>query len=74
MITLAWLQLKILVLTLQDVLTLFCYCWVVICLTVILRDVTVLQQEARSLGLRLSQEAERKAEIRRSKGKIWRRR
>ena len=69
----AWLQPKLLVLKLQDVLTLFCYHWVVICLTLILRYLTALKQEARSLGLRLSQEVERKEENKRSKKRIWRR-
>ena len=47
-----WLQPRLRILTLQDLLTLFCYHWVVICLTLILRNLSRLQQEAESLGQR----------------------
>ena len=50
-----WLQPRLPGLTLQDVLTLFFYQWVVICLTLILRDLSTLQQEAKGLGQRLAQ-------------------
>ena len=69
----AWLQPRLPVLTLQDVLTLFFYQWVVICLTLILRDLTTLQQEAKSLGQRLAQEVERREENKRSRRRVWRR-
>ena len=62
-----WLQPRLPVLTLQDVLTLFFYQWVVICLTLILRDLSTLQQEAKGLGQRLSKEVEKKEENKRSR-------
>ena len=62
-----WLQPRLPVLTLQDVLTLFFYQWVVICLNLILRDLSTLQQEAKGLGQRLSKEVEKKEENKRSR-------
>ena len=62
-----WLQPRLPVLTLQDVLTLFFYQWVVICLTLILRDLSTLQQEAKGLGQRLAQEVEKREENKRSR-------
>ena len=69
-----WLQPRLRVLTLQDLLTLFCYHWVVICLTLILRDLSRLQQEAKSLGQRWAQEVEKREESKRSRKRDWRRR
>ena len=69
-----WLQPRLPVLTLQDVLTLFFYHWVVICLTLILRDLSRLQQEAKSLGQRWAQEVEKREESKRSRKRDWRRR
>ena len=57
-----WLQPRLPVLTLQDVLTLFFHHWVVICLTLILRDLSTLRQEGKDLGQRLTQEAEKREE------------
>ena len=62
-----WLQPRLPVLTLQDVLTLFFYHWVVICLTLILRDLSTLRQEAKGLGQRLAQEVEKREENKRSR-------
>ena len=62
-----WLQPRLPVLTLQDVLTLFFYQWVVICLTLILRDLSTLRQEAKGLGQRLAQEVEKREENKRSR-------
>ena len=69
----AWLQPRLPVLTLQDVLTLFFYHWVVICLTLILRDLSTLQQEAKGLGQRLAQEVEKREENKKSRKKDRRR-
>ena len=67
-----WLQPRLPVLTLQDVMTLFFYQWVVICLTLILRDLSTLQQEAKGLGQRLAQEVEKREENKRSRKRTWR--
>ena len=69
-----WLQPRLPVLTLQDVLTLFFYQWVVICLTLILRDLSTLQQEAKGQGQRLAQEVEKREENKRNKKRTWRKR
>ena len=69
-----WLQPRLRVLTLQDLLTLFCYHWVVICLTLILRDLSRLQQEAESLGQLWAQEVEKREESKRSRKRDQRRR
>ena len=69
-----WLQPRLRVLTLQDMLTLFCYHWVVICLTLILRNLSRLQQEAESLGQRLAQEVEKREKSKGSKKRAQRRR
>ena len=69
-----WLQPRLPVLTLQDVLTLFFYQWGVICLSLILRDLTTLRQKAKSLELRLAQELKRREENKRNRKSIWRRR
>ena len=69
-----WLQPRLPVLTLQDVLTLFFYQWGVICLSLILRDLTTLRQKAKSLELRLAQELKRREENKRNRKRIWRRR
>ena len=68
-----WLQPRLPVLTLQDVLTLFFYQWVVICLTLILRDLSTLQQEAKGLGRHLAQEVEKREENKRSRKRDRRR-
>ena len=62
-----WLQPRLPVLTLQDVLTLFFYQWVVICLTLILRDLSTLPQEAKGLGQPLAQEVEKREKNKRSR-------
>ena len=69
-----WLQPRLPVLTLQDVLTLFFYQWVEISLTLILRDLSTLQQEAKGLGQRLAQEVEKREENKRIKKRTWRKR
>ena len=69
-----WLQPRLRVLTLQDLLTLFCYHWVVICLTLILRNLSRLQQEAESLGQRWAQEVEKRDKSKGSKKRRQRRR
>ena len=69
-----WLQSRLPGLTLQDVLTLFFYQWVVICLTLILRDLSTLRQEAKGLGQRLAQEVEKREENKRIKKRTWRKR
>ena len=55
-----WLHPRLRVLTLQDLLTVFCFHWVVITLTLILRDLSRLQQEAESLGQRWAQEVKKR--------------
>ena len=69
-----WLQPRLRILTLQDFLTLFCYHWVVICLTLILRDLSRLTQEAEGLGQCLAQEVEKREESKRSRKRDRRRR
>ena len=68
-----WLQPRLKILTLQDLLALFCYHWVVICLTLILRNLSRLQQEAESLGQRLDKEVKKREEKEQSR-KGYRRR
>ena len=57
-----WLHPKVPTLNLQDVLTLFCYQWTVICLTLILRNLSILQEEAESFGRRLNEEVKKREE------------
>ena len=68
-----WLQPRLRILTLQDLLTLFCYHWVVICLTLILRDLSRLQQEAESLGQRWDKEVKNREEKEQSRKRDRRR-
>ena len=68
-----WLQPRLRILTLQDLLTLFCYHWVVICLTLILRDLSRLQQEAESLGQRWDKEVKNREEKEQSRNRDRRR-
>ena len=68
-----WLQPRLRILTLQDLLTLFCYHWVVICLTLILRNLSRLQQEAESLGQRWDKEVKNREEKEQSRKRDRRR-
>ena len=68
-----WLHPRVKILTLQDLLTLFCYHWVVICLTLILRNLSRLQQEAESLGQRLDKEVKKREEKEQSRKRYRRR-
>ena len=55
-----WLHPRLRALILQDLLTVFFFHWVVITLTLILRNLSGLQQEAESLGQCWAQEVEKR--------------
>ena len=68
-----WLKPRLPVLTLQDLITIFLYHWGIICFSLLLRDLTTLQQQVERLEQRLVQEEERREENnRRSRKRVWR--
>ena len=69
-----WLHPKVPTLTLQDLLTVLFYHWVVICITLILRNLGRLQEEAESVGSRLNEEVKKREEKEQSRKSHRRRR
>ena len=68
-----WLKPRLPVLTLQDLITLFLYHWGIICFSLLLRDLTTVQQQVERLEQHLVQEEERREENnRRSRKRVWR--
>ena len=68
-----WLKPRLPVLTLQDLITLFLYHWGIICFSLLLRDLTTVQQQVERLEQRLVQEEKRREENnRRRRKKVWR--
>ena len=71
--TAIWLKPRLPVLTLQDLITIFLYHWRIICFSLLLRDLTTLQQQVERLEQRLVQEEERREENnRRIRKRVWR--
>ena len=68
-----WLKPRLPVLTLQDLITLFLYHWGIICFSLLLRDLTTVQQQVERLEQRLVQEEKRREENnRRRRKRVWR--
>ena len=71
-----WLKPRLPVLTLQDLITLFLYHWGIICFSLLLRDLTTVQQQMERLERleqHLVQEEERREENnRRRRKRVWR--
>ena len=60
-------------LTLLDLITLFLYHWGIICFSLLLRDLTTVQQQVERLEQRLVQEEKRREENnRRRRKRVWR--